>query len=501
MKKIISIMLVALLVLTLFVGCNVSTGLNKDVTLTITNGDEKITLDKQGIEKLEVKEIETTSVSSKGDVSEAKLKVFSVTKLIKDNKIDYDKITSVDFVASDGYIMNTPRADFEADDIYVILEFNGDKLETPRSCIPNKRAMYWVRDLVEVRLNFDDVVAGGNQGSDSSFTGGSVKNVVLFQEGISGIEGKKLNNRGYDVMSYSLKTFDEKYLSLSKNPIQMTAKDGFSKTETADVFYSNFVTLEAEKGEEEDLPLYFSETISDGMRVKTLNTTVAGENAVYYGSEIKASDLFEEIGMADVTEYTLVASDGFSVTVKKEFITHMKIYFDAEKKCMRSSFEGVDTSEIKGGGKMKYLLNIKATGEANVESVGSEKDALLKFTVNGKENFLSQAEFEKLAMVTKDLTRTNSKGFTTSGTYKGVQWKSFAEKFGFDSNKSARVVASDGYETIISAEMLNDADSLFAIYENGEPIKSDGNGKTWFCVSNKYTANFWAKYVFEIVVE
>ena len=359
--------------------------------------------------------------------------------------------------------------------------------------------MYWVKDLAKIELII------GEAGDSSA---AAVEQIDIFREGVTAIEGEQLNNFGFEVTSYSLKDFFEKYIgALPTDPLTMIARDGFEKTETADVFFQNYVTLEAEEGEEEDLPLYFSETISDGMRVKQLDFVISGTNAVYFGSEITVPELFEAVGMAEAESYSFIASDGFETVVPADALEYGLIYTDEEEGYIRASFEGYDWGDTKGGGKVKYLLTIKASGEmaqtagADTEDTSQSEEPLIKCFVGDQKVILTEADFLALPQIEKTLTKTNSKGETTTAVYKGVHWTEIAAFIGAEAMSDAVIVASDGYEVTITADMLNDPDSLFALYQDGEYIESEEGGRVWFCASENFTANNWVKYVTKIVIE
>lgn len=115
---------------------------------------------------------------------------------------------------------------------------------------------------------------------------------------------------------------------------------------------------------------------------------------------------------------------------------------------------------------------------------------------------MTREEFLSLEQMTVELTRTNSKGKTTTGTYSGVHWKVLAAFIGAQDAKSIRVVASDGFEQAYSLDILEAPDSLFALYKDGEPITEEAqNGQVWFCASEQYTANYWTKFIVKIIVQ
>jgi hypothetical protein len=115
---------------------------------------------------------------------------------------------------------------------------------------------------------------------------------------------------------------------------------------------------------------------------------------------------------------------------------------------------------------------------------------------------MTVGEFMALEQMTVELTRTNSKGKTTTGAYTGVHWKTLAEAIGAQNAQSVKVVASDGFEQAYPMEVLMAPNSLFAVYKDGEPItEEDGNGQVWFCADEEFTANYWTKFIVKIVAK
>ena len=99
------------------------------------------------------------------------------------------------------------------------------------------------------------------------------------------------------------------------------------------------------------------------------------------------------------------------------------------------------------------------------------------------------------------MTKTNSKGETTTAVYEGVHWSELADFLDTSAETDLVLVASDDYEMSINSDMLNDPDSLFALYQDGEEIESEDDGRVWFCASENFTANNWVKYVVKVVIE
>ena len=81
-----------------------------------------------------------------------------------------------------------------------------------------------------------------------------------------------------------------------------------------------------------------------------------------------------------------------------------------------------------------------------------------------------------------------------------MHWNVLAEAIGAQQAKAVQVIASDGFEQVYPLEVVQAADSVFALYKDGTHYRRSKNGRVWFCASEDYTANFWTKFIVKIVV-
>jgi hypothetical protein len=497
MKKTLIIVLALLMFIVVSGGCNSSQANNlaNDAALTINGDGVEIMLDAQDMRSQEIITLTCTNIDSKGVVAEVMVSGFSLSELLAANDILFENVTSMNFIGSDGYKMAAPANEFADNDVYVIFNYDGEELEYPRSCIPDKRAMYWVKNLVEIELVLSEQAGSSNTVVDQ---------ISIFREGIKELDGAELGNKGEYVLAYFMQDYFEKYIgSIPTDPLKMIAIDGFSKTETADVFFDNYVTIEEQVAEEGNLPLYFSETLSNGMRVKQLDAVISASNAIYFGNDISLDDLFDMVGMGEANSYTFIATDGYQMEIPAAAIEYGMIYEDTQDGYIAVSFDGYDFENARSDGKIKYLLtiqanNIIASSDANEQAVAN---TLLTCVIDDEQVNLSKKDILVLLQIEKELTRTNSKGETTTAVYEGVHWSEIAKKLDINSKTEITLIAADGYEMKLTSEMINDPDSLFALYQDGEDIKSEEDGRVWFCASEQYTANNWVKYVVKIIVE
>lgn len=437
------------------------------------------------------------NIDSSGNISEVVITGFSLNHLLAEHGIDIAKVASINFVAADGYVMAAPAEVYAEVPVYIMLKRDGQDLDYPRSCIPNQRSMYWVKNLAKIVLVSDESLALQEEIK--------VQKTSFFREAINSLEAVPQYNRGHQAASYSLRTYFEQFANaVPEFPVTMMALDGFEKTETAEVFLANFVTLDPGPGQEADLPLYFSEEISLGMRVKQLNIVISAADAVYFGSQISVAELFRLVDMDQAESYHFIASDGYVTEIPAAAIPFGTIYPDEKKGYTRAQFEGYDFAGAAGDGKVKYLLAIEASNLVAAwprPPENAHSETLLTFE-GAKVEQMTWEEFLALEQITVTLTRKNSKGKTTTGTYTGVHWKVLARAIGAEDAKSVKAIASDGFEQAYPLDLLEDPNSLFALYKDGEFVtEEEANGQIWFCGSEAYTANYWTKFIAKIVVK
>ncbi len=327
-----------------------------DAMLEVIGGGIDINLDAQQMLARPQKTFTCKNVSSSGEIAEVEVTGFSLDELLSENGLPMSDIMSINFVGDDGFVMAASADIFADTEVYIMLVKNGDVLAYPTSCIPDQRAMYWVRDLVRVELTITETALVAAKKS--------VDRISIFREAAGELTSDLLDNRGTKVASYSLRAYFEKFATkLPLVPVTLIAGDGFKKTETPAVFLRGFVTLESEPGSEDELPLYFSEEMNIGMRVKQLDAIIAEGEAIYLGREISVSKLFALVEMKEAPSYRFIAGDGYETEIPFAAIPFGKICFDDNNGYMRASFEGYDFTGVGGRGIVKYLTFIEAVDE------------------------------------------------------------------------------------------------------------------------------------------
>ncbi len=349
MKKLITIIAVVSLSVMCLAGCGGgSTTLASDATLEITGGGLDLKYDAEDLEALPTETITTENVSSSGEVAETEIVAISLSSILEENGIDLQKVTSVELSASDGYVMSAPQSEYANSDIYIILSQDGESLDYPRSAIPEKRAMYWVKNLNKITIEADGAIGGVSLGP--------VDTISFFREGISNLDSEKVADEDGTYNAYSNEDYFEEFFGGTPDGnIALEAEDGLKKTESADLFFDNHVTIDKNA---DDTPLYYGEDIKPGMKLKGLKYAAADGNGVYYGTEIDLKSLFADLQMEDASKYKFTAIDGFSVEIPADAIASGKVFLDDG--VMTTDFGSYDLSSVKGKGNIKGLVSIEA---------------------------------------------------------------------------------------------------------------------------------------------
>lgn len=164
MQKRSLILMLALVISLIFTGCSgktkeiavdsaaLSVPLANDAQLEIVGSGIGITLSADEMRARVQETLNCTNISSSGDVAEETVTGFSLDMLLAEHGIEMTDVLSLNFIASDGYIMAAPAGLYNDNPVYILLKRYGENLEYPVSCLPNQRAMYWVKGLVKIEV-------------------------------------------------------------------------------------------------------------------------------------------------------------------------------------------------------------------------------------------------------------------------------------------------------------------------------------------------------------
>ncbi|MCQ2414495.1 MAG: hypothetical protein MJ063_00375 [Lachnospiraceae bacterium] len=248
---------------------------------------------------------------------------------------------------------------------------------------------------------------------------------------------------------------------------------------------------------------------------ESTNSEGTKKTASYAG--YRMSDVFAAAGVKEIpAEVTLTATDGYSFTYAGDLSADTCLL--AITKDGKSFKEGPwfapCASEVSGD-YLKNLSAIEAAGQEKKEEKKEEEAELTElaapdvqdktgkieftpfsFKVNGQD--VTNAELERLSVYKAKVTVKNSKGHISEQTYSGYVLKDVLEKLGLSGAKTVKVIASDGYESEVSAEDLSSEITLIAI-EKDKAAAEDGS--VWLAPCSETTSGKYAKGVIEIKAE
>ncbi len=326
-------------------------------SFTVTGIDNKvIEVSVSELKELPVVEDEVTSVDSSGDENDYKIKGALFADLLGKKGISYDNIKSLRLIAGDGYAIEVPAEIIKNRDIILAYKINGEPLDERtkpvRAVIPEERSMYWVRNVIEIKIV--DIVKTA-----------SIKELLFMETAFSELE--KHDYTYYESLDKAVKVeefVDLAGFSTESRTITMKAADGFNKNEDEDVFLSGYIKITGDHA-----PLFLSPDIPKGMHVKDLLFVEYGDNTAFSLEQglkimpvtevndikgIKLSELVDESGLIKADKYKLTAVDGYAVEVSYDDMKSGIAYID-EKDRVRCSF-----TELSKKYHVKYLYTITA---------------------------------------------------------------------------------------------------------------------------------------------
>ena len=363
MSKKLSIFTVLLLSLALLVsGCSNQgqppTSALGDWTVQIIGADLDITLDAAAMSAREQVSLECTNVSSSGEVVTTQIEGFTLGALLTENGVEQASLSEITFVCADGYEMMIPAEIFKVKDISIMLKQDGEPLTAPRSAIPDERAMFWAKDLTQIKITGDGSGAAAPQGDETLAT----EKIILFRQAATDMEAVDVEYKNATIAgNYSLTDFATNLLSgVPEGTVYLNATDGFEKTESASAFFANYLLLE-NNASMEGAPRTWSPEVGEGMNTKYINMAIIGTDAIYFGAQTSVLDLFKAANLNEAANYKFIAADDYETVIPAAAISSGTISWDAEKGMMRADF--TDESLNDGQKKVKSLISIEISNK------------------------------------------------------------------------------------------------------------------------------------------
>lgn len=239
-------------------------------------------------------ELDALCLSKTGKPYTVPIAGYSLTRRMLREGAPQTELAGITFTSADGFAVTLPEEILANREVFVVLRRKGKALELPAIAVPGERAVYWTKDVVEMRCRRKSQAARPWR-------------VTVFQAVLPTLTPQRLRYKKAEVTAYALREVCEKLmLALPCGDVQLVGWDGYGKSELAETALAGAVTLEGDSA-----PLYFGETLARGMRVKGLMALVYGEDCVYFARQPQTLDaLFAAIAMEEAEGYRAIGAGG-----------------------------------------------------------------------------------------------------------------------------------------------------------------------------------------------
>lgn len=334
--KIISIAFVVLFGLILFGCTSESTNTPQDLSVSTNNNDTIIISGLKQNKKITVKEImdfnsvttDVTAVDSSGKEENYQVKGALLSDILNHLSLSQESLNGIRLIAGDGYQVEVPSDILKLRDIILAYEKNGKPIDENSQpvqiVIPDERAMYWVRNLIEIEIL---------QNTQSE----NISTVIFMDTAFKQLPQE--DYKYFDDIDLAIKVEDLlKQYSIAPSDVQTVsfkASDGFEKNEAGDAFIKSFIKITGK-----DAPVFLAPNMPKGMYVKNIlfcsvsNTTfISGENII--NSETNQDDFIKNVlsylNFEKSKMYLITDIDGNSLEVTSSELESAVIFINNKK--------------------------------------------------------------------------------------------------------------------------------------------------------------------------
>ncbi len=253
-------------------------------------------------------EITATSVNSAGETNDVSAKGVYLETVLATLGVSQADYAGIVFTATDGYSIEVPKSVLEIRDILIAYEVNGEPC-SPRTIVPEERAMYWVKFLGTIELlEHIEVVP--------------VDTLFVLETMTAALAGE--DYKYYDSVDQAVPVADifTAYLTAQPDFVTLISVDGLNKYDKYDTVAAQFIKITGE-----DAPLFIGPNLPEGMRLKhTLLIKLDNEAVVSVVSAMVKDGLTESVpltalleiaGILDAETYKLAGGDGYAVDIAK----------------------------------------------------------------------------------------------------------------------------------------------------------------------------------------
>lgn len=317
-KKLSFLVIIIILAGSLFQNCSKANEVkgNDDDKFIISGAGEAIGITvKDLIKNFKPVNADVISISSSGEENKMNIEGVSLKDVLSSKGIEITSYNSIRAVAGDGYSIEIPQEVLSQRNIILAYKMNGDFLKDKsrpiRVVIPNERAMYWARNVVEiVLLKEKNTVETGK--------------IVFLETAYKLIpQTKYMYQDSYD-MVVPVKDLLSAYCPDCESDLNFVCRDSLKKSETKENALLSFIKISG-KGS----PLFLSPDLPGGMFVKNIHF-FKQNNVCFYSLEknISIAEIMKNTGLLNSENYLITDLKGNKTKLKRDIISNGIIYFE-----------------------------------------------------------------------------------------------------------------------------------------------------------------------------
>ncbi len=288
---------------------SVESAVATDVLVIKGLGEESISFTKEEVKAFEPYEADIQSTTSSGEIKTASIVGAKLSDLLESKGYSTANCESIRIVASDGYEIAVPKDVIDNKDIIIAYEEDGEEYTefgAFRSVIPDERAMYWVRGLVELNFEYSETVSSDIQ-------------QIVFMDNI-GDDVALEDYTYYESVdkALNLKSLMDTYVNIGDATSgAFVASDGLETEQTLDVLEGAYMKMTGENA-----PLFISPDMPKGMQVKGVKYFKVGDTCFASLAMLCASEestglqsVLSDLGMVGAS-YLAIGTDGSETTLQ-----------------------------------------------------------------------------------------------------------------------------------------------------------------------------------------
>ncbi len=309
------------------------------LTLVLTglaNGEIKLTV--ADAKTFPVVSTEVTSVNSSGTEKKMKVTGAKLSDILTKNGYAQKDFSTITTKSSDGYAIDIPAEIIAARDILLVYEVDGEACDL-RSIIPDERAMYWGKMLVEMSFK---------TGGDAASAPVDMKVAQVISINTAAATREKTPFEYKDASDEALAI--EGWIA-EVATVGLIAADGLEKTMEWEDFGKAFLKVTGDA-----VPYLGAPDMSKGMTVKELAVIKAGAD-VYFdlpgvlkltGDKAACAEILTYLGLPAGDTYVFTGADGYAVEISSADLTKGSFSLTDDGQ-LKVSFDGLaKNTTVKG---------------------------------------------------------------------------------------------------------------------------------------------------------